>query len=313
MLPLVLAVLARGATAQATPDQAPKAVAVHQQLAAEHTVFVYPSPPYYRPREIHLRVGESVRWVNSLLAERHSVREVGGGLFAMDIPPGESMSYRFERPGEYEYRCRFHAWMRGRVIVEPRRLSAQVWDLDGDVSGARLVRSPDGGPLLVGGGDRPRVGRLDSGGLVPVGRVGAVVEPGAAPAADGDSLWFLGRGPGELVRFDVASGRSETLVPAGGDRLGLTAVAAGGAGTLWLHDGRSGRLGAWHPAAGQPAGAGRVRWAPEVDLPGPLRGLSVDGRGVVWFVDAAERVGFYDPRAARMGSVTCRPARGRRR
>lgn len=297
MLPLVLAALAEGATAQAAPDRAVEAAAVHQQLAAEHTVFVYPSPPYYRPREIHLRVGESVRWVNSLLAERHSVREVGGGLFAMDIPPGESRSYRFERPGEYEYRCRFHAWMRGRVIVEPRRLNAQVWDLDGDFSGARLVRSPDGGPLLVGGGDRPRVGRLDSGGLVPSGRVGPVVEPGAAPAAYGGSLWFLGRGPGELVRFDVASARSETLVPAGGDRLGLTAVAAGGTGILWLHDGPSGRLGTWRPAT-----AGRVSWAPEVDLPGPLRGLSVDGRGIVWFVDAAERVGYYDPDAARTES-----------
>jgi len=242
-----------------------------------------------------------VRWVNSLLAERHSVREVGGGLFAMDIPPGESMSYRFDRPGEYEYRCRFHAWMRGRVIVEPRRLVAQVWNLDGDFSGARLVLSADGAPLLVGDGDRPHVGRLDSGGLVPAGRVGATVEPGAAPAADGDSLWFLGQSPGELVRFDLGSARSETLLPAAGDRLEITAVAAGGAGTLWIHDGPTGGLGAWHPA-GQSAGASRVRWAPEVDLPGPLRGLSVDGRGVVWFVDAAERVGYYDPKTARLES-----------
>lgn len=48
----------------------------------------------------------------------HTVTAVDGSFDSELLDPGESWSYTFETPGEYEYYCLPHPWMRARVIVE---------------------------------------------------------------------------------------------------------------------------------------------------------------------------------------------------
>lgn len=302
-IPFAIVLLASGIfslTEAAAPvsETGRAAIAVHQHLNAEHTIFILPSRPFYRPEEIHVRVGESVRWVNSLLAETHSVREVGTGLFAIDIPPGASASYRFQRSGEYEYRCRFHAWMSGRIIVEPRRLAVETWSLDPRFTAGRLIASREGVVLLVGGGDLPPVARLGDGGAVLVGSLAKAVSSEMGPAATGGSLWFLGQRRGELVRFDLASAHTTSFILPRGGQLKLTALAAARGGTLWLHDAAAGRLGAWKPEMGG------VEWAREVRLATPLAALAAGDDGVLWFLDVEGRAGSYDPAAKQLRTQT---------
>ncbi len=75
----------------------------------------------FRPDNIIIKKGMTVRWVNSdntahVLA---SMRVIGmGGLFSPSIEPGKSWDYRFEKPGEYYYICFIHKAMVGKVTVE---------------------------------------------------------------------------------------------------------------------------------------------------------------------------------------------------
>src|SRR4051812_32651138 len=45
-------------------------------LDRERTIVVTSRPPYYTPAALRVTVGEAVRWINPLPAERHGVREV---------------------------------------------------------------------------------------------------------------------------------------------------------------------------------------------------------------------------------------------
>jgi len=96
------------------------------RLARERTVVVTSRPPYYTPALLHVTAGETVRWINPLPAERHGVREVEASTFSFELPPGGEEVVRFPRPGEYVYRCRFHPWMLGRIVVEESKSSPEV-------------------------------------------------------------------------------------------------------------------------------------------------------------------------------------------
>jgi|1186.fasta_scaffold227078_2 plastocyanin len=87
-------------------------------LDRERTIVVTSRPPYYTPAVLRVTVGEAVRWINPLPAERHGVREVEQSTFSFELSPGGEQVVRFTQTGEYVYRCRFHPWMQGRIVVE---------------------------------------------------------------------------------------------------------------------------------------------------------------------------------------------------
>ncbi|MBI5599039.1 MAG: cupredoxin domain-containing protein [Deltaproteobacteria bacterium] len=75
----------------------------------------------FRPQNIIIKKGETVRWVNNdnaahLLA---SMPVIGAqGIFSPRVEPGQSWDYRFNAPGEYYYICFIHKVMYGKITVE---------------------------------------------------------------------------------------------------------------------------------------------------------------------------------------------------
>jgi plastocyanin len=75
----------------------------------------------YKPAEVTVKVGTTVRWTNFDL-DYHTVTsppEDGGPLSSPNIQQNETWAYTFTAPGEYQYYCSPHPYMQGKVIVVP--------------------------------------------------------------------------------------------------------------------------------------------------------------------------------------------------
>lgn len=69
------------------------------------------------PREVRIRAGESVAWINrDPLMHTVTADDRGWGSGPMEV--GEVFTHRFDQPGRYTYHCIPHPQMRGVVIVE---------------------------------------------------------------------------------------------------------------------------------------------------------------------------------------------------
>lgn len=78
----------------------------------------------FTPREITISVGDSVEWTNSSDPDWHSATHVpaAGGNVAFDSPDinaGDApYTFTFDAAGEYNYVCRNHGHMKGKVTVK---------------------------------------------------------------------------------------------------------------------------------------------------------------------------------------------------
>lgn len=72
----------------------------------------------FTARELHVRAGTRVRWVNGEQVQ-HSVTADDGSFDSGLIEPGQSYERVFDRPGSYAYHCTPHPFMTARVVVEP--------------------------------------------------------------------------------------------------------------------------------------------------------------------------------------------------
>ncbi|WKZ33611.1 MAG: plastocyanin/azurin family copper-binding protein [Thermodesulfobacteriota bacterium] len=75
----------------------------------------------FRPDNIIIKKGETVRWVNNDGIDHvfSSMPLIGkGGISAPGIKPGGSWEFVFNEPGEYYYICYIHRGMIGKVAVE---------------------------------------------------------------------------------------------------------------------------------------------------------------------------------------------------
>jgi plastocyanin len=59
-----------------------------------------------------------VRWTNDDPDMIHTVTAVDGSFDSAFLRTGETFSYTFNQPGEFEYFCTPHPWMRARIIVD---------------------------------------------------------------------------------------------------------------------------------------------------------------------------------------------------
>lgn len=90
---------------QFQPEDAP------DEYAAEE------SPGDYSQNVLEIAVGDTVTWTNQDADMVHSVTAADGSFDSGLYGSGESWSFTFEQPGEYEYYCIPHPWMRARVVV----------------------------------------------------------------------------------------------------------------------------------------------------------------------------------------------------
>ena len=85
---------------------------------AESVVEVQIADYKYKPAEVSVKVGDSVRWINREKRTSHSILfPAEGGLESDRIFPDESWQRRFDKPGRYVYRCGPHPEMEGVVLV----------------------------------------------------------------------------------------------------------------------------------------------------------------------------------------------------
>ncbi len=75
----------------------------------------------YYPQDVTvvLGVNSTVVWVSHSLAY-DTVTGANGTFASGSIPPGGTFSYTFTAPGTYSYRCIYHPWMTGTVVVKAR-------------------------------------------------------------------------------------------------------------------------------------------------------------------------------------------------
>jgi plastocyanin len=76
------------------------------------------SPADYSVNMLTVEVGTTVTWTNDDPNQMHTVTDANGAFDSGFLQTGDSWSYTFEEPGEFEYFCQPHPWMRAKVIVE---------------------------------------------------------------------------------------------------------------------------------------------------------------------------------------------------
>ena len=74
-------------------------------------------PADYSENVIEISVGDTVTWTNEDGQMMHTVTATDGSFDSGMIKGGDSWSYTFTEPGEFEYFCGPHPWMRAKVIV----------------------------------------------------------------------------------------------------------------------------------------------------------------------------------------------------
>jgi plastocyanin len=71
----------------------------------------------FAPMTITIKAGSSVTWKN-FDGEPHTVTSVDGLFRSGAIDQNESFTFKFDKPGTYQYLCSIHPRMRAAVIVQ---------------------------------------------------------------------------------------------------------------------------------------------------------------------------------------------------
>ncbi len=94
---------------------APLAMATTAKAGSEHKVDIMNMA--FRPKELTIKTGDTVRWSNSDDTE-HTATDKGRKWDTRGIGANRSKSITFDQPGTYEYFCKIHTNMKGLIIVE---------------------------------------------------------------------------------------------------------------------------------------------------------------------------------------------------
>ncbi len=71
----------------------------------------------FAPRDLHVKRGATVRWVNDD-QEPHTVTADGGAFGSRGLDAGDGYAFTFEKTGRFPYHCALHPRMTGTVVVE---------------------------------------------------------------------------------------------------------------------------------------------------------------------------------------------------
>jgi nitrite reductase (NO-forming) len=85
-----------------------------EQGSAANTTTTYYSPPAIT---VVIGFNNTVTWVNDDNAP-HTVTATDGSFNSGNLNPGQSWTHTFTTPGTYSYRCSYHLWMTGTIIVK---------------------------------------------------------------------------------------------------------------------------------------------------------------------------------------------------
>jgi plastocyanin len=111
LLPLLMfvALLSDAAIAQPSPSAAPSP-------APSPALVVHIANYVYTPDPVNVHPGDTVLFVNDD-AVPHTVTATDRSFDSGDLQHGASWSHTFANAGTFTYRCAYHAFMHGRIIV----------------------------------------------------------------------------------------------------------------------------------------------------------------------------------------------------
>ena len=91
--------------------------ALNSQPMRAELVQVTISNLQYSPAEIKAKIGDTVVWVNKDFVA-HTATVAGG--WDVNIESDELARLVLKKPGIFDYYCRFHPNMTGKIIVQPK-------------------------------------------------------------------------------------------------------------------------------------------------------------------------------------------------
>jgi plastocyanin len=137
------------------------------EASASAVVAVEMGDYFFRPRDVTVSAGDSVRWDNvGRVPEGHTA--TGEGFDSGVLEEGESFTHRFTRGGTFDYVCTLHPAMTGTVTVSGAPTAGGGGGQDGDDSGGGGSGSGDeGGGTGGSSGSSGASGGGASGGSLP--------------------------------------------------------------------------------------------------------------------------------------------------
>jgi plastocyanin len=154
------------------------------EASASAVVAVTMGDYFFRPRDVAVSAGDSVRWNNvGRVPEGHTA--TGEGFDSGVLEEGESFTHRFTREGTFDYVCTLHPAMTGTVTVSGAPTAGGGGGQDGGDSGGGGSGSGDAG------GEGGATGGISSG------------SSGATGGASGGSLPATGLNLILLVQIGV--------------------------------------------------------------------------------------------------------------
>lgn len=115
---IVLAVAAAATWRAAPGSQESGAEAPSDGTAAPPAAKVSIENFAFEPKELVVTAGTTVAWVNADDAPHTATSTASPPLFdSKTLKTGGTFSFEFKAPGTYEYFCKLHPYMTGKVIV----------------------------------------------------------------------------------------------------------------------------------------------------------------------------------------------------
>ena len=292
------------------------ASALGSAFAATHTITMLDAPPYFDQPNLEVKVGDTVTWSNTGPELAHIVMDGDLNLYSQDIVPGKSWSYKFAKPGVYDYICHRHFFMKARVTVRDESGSTAA-ALDFPYQKAFrefVIPTMRSVPRMIIAGQDHRMWFTEGGGdfygfedipaqnkIASIDEHGRVVEY-ATPTPDSDGskvgvdslvmdkkghIYFTERLTNRIGVLSPSGAITEHQIPTpGGYALGVDIDASG---KIWFAERFGNRIG--HIDA-----KGKIT---EIELPdkeSEPRTIFVDTRGRIWYTArVANEIGWYDP------------------
>ena len=291
LMNFVLAIIAGGFTQPGSEVIAQTLPVGETKSARTHSIVMSNKEPYYQPQSLTIDAGDSVRWVNSEQSDPHSVHERSGVMISPDVMAASEWCYTFTRAGEYNYTCRIHPWMRGKIIVKPRSIDVSTTALNREFQSPVLITNPsDNSVWLLNAGSNGALARISpSGSIIRQSLAGNAKLPANICFDSNGNLWGLETVSGSIVAFDAATGSAKKPAAPLAE-FKPSAIAASANGVIWIFDAASKQFVSFDVKTG------RVEKLPPVELNAVPVIMVADRLGKLWFIEESRtRAGVYDP------------------
>jgi plastocyanin len=116
---IALGVAVTGALCMAVYGEAGGVAFAHPTLAPHKTVVTKTVNGKYEfvKSKLTVKVDTKVTWDNKSSAP-HTVTFTKGMTLDKTFQPGKKVSFTFTKPGTYSYFCKFHPWMKAKIVVK---------------------------------------------------------------------------------------------------------------------------------------------------------------------------------------------------